>query len=104
MTNEQIKKIFLLNGFKEKQQPNGEVDLNPYVYEAARALLDSRWISVEDRLPETDVLFNEYLVYDTLNNHVNHDYWNNEHREWNYYQGHVTHWQPLPKSPIGNNL
>ena len=101
MTNEQIKEIALANGFKLKEQPNGDMDLNPYVYDFARALLDSRWISVKDRLPETDILFNEYLVYDTLNNHVNHDYWNNEQREWNHYQSHVTHWQKLPEPPEG---
>lgn len=50
MTNEQIKKIFLLNGFKEKQQPNGEVDLNPYVYEAARALLKAELIAIQDEM------------------------------------------------------
>lgn len=38
MTNEQIKEIALANGFKLKEQPNGEMDLNPYVYEFARAL------------------------------------------------------------------
>ncbi len=55
------------------------------------------WISVDDRLPETDILFKEFLVYDNLNNKVSHDYWNNEQREWNHYQNHVTHWMPLPE-------
>lgn len=55
------------------------------------------WISVDDRLPETDVLFKEFLVYDNLNNKVSHDYWNNEQREWNHYQNHVTHWMLLPE-------
>lgn len=50
MINEQIKKIFLLNGFKEKQQPNGEVDLNPYVYEAARALLAAELTTIQDEM------------------------------------------------------
>lgn len=36
MTNEQIKEIFLANGFTIKE---GETDLKPYVYQAARALL-----------------------------------------------------------------
>ena len=36
MTNEQIREIALANGFKLKEQPNGEMDLNPYVYEFAR--------------------------------------------------------------------
>ena len=39
MTNDQIKQIALANGFKLKEQPNGEMDLNPYVYDFARALL-----------------------------------------------------------------
>ena len=39
MNNDQIRKIALDNGFKLKRQPNGEEDLNPYVYDFARALL-----------------------------------------------------------------
>lgn len=42
MTNEQIKEIALANGFKLKEQPNGEMDLNPYVYEFARALFSEQ--------------------------------------------------------------
>lgn len=41
MTNEQIKQIFLANGFTEKPQAGGYTDLNPYVYEATRALLEA---------------------------------------------------------------
>lgn len=40
MTDEQIKEIALANGFKLKEQPNGDVGLNPYVYDFARALID----------------------------------------------------------------
>lgn len=39
MTSDQIKEIALANGFKLKEQPSGEMDLNPYVYEFARALV-----------------------------------------------------------------
>ena len=39
MTNDQIKEIALANGFKLKERPSGEMDLNPYVYEFAKALL-----------------------------------------------------------------
>lgn len=39
MTNDKIKEIALANGFKLKEQPDGTQDLNPYVYEFARALL-----------------------------------------------------------------
>ena len=40
MTNDKIKEIALANGFKLKEQPSGEMELNPYVYEFARALID----------------------------------------------------------------
>lgn len=40
ISNEQIREIALANGFKLKEQPNGEMDLNPYVYDFARALLE----------------------------------------------------------------
>lgn len=39
MTNEQIKEVALTNGFKLKEQPSGKMDLNPYVYEFARAII-----------------------------------------------------------------
>ncbi len=39
MTNEDIKAILIANGYKEKLQPDGTTDLNPYVYSAARTLL-----------------------------------------------------------------
>lgn len=39
MNNEQIKKIALDNGFKLKEQPDGSIDLNPYVYEFSRKLM-----------------------------------------------------------------
>lgn len=39
MNKNQIKDLALSNGFKLKQQPTGERDLNPYVYDFAEALL-----------------------------------------------------------------
>lgn len=39
MNNVTIKRIALANGFKLKKQSNGEMDLNPYVYDFARALI-----------------------------------------------------------------
>ncbi|HHT5111316.1 TPA: DUF551 domain-containing protein [Klebsiella aerogenes] len=48
----------------------------------------------------------EYLVFETLNNRVNHDYWNVPDTGddtftpfWNHYGEYVTHWQPLPAAP-----
>jgi len=37
-TNDQIRELALRNGFKLKPQPDGQEDLNPYVYGFARAL------------------------------------------------------------------
>lgn len=39
MNKKQIKDLALSNGFKLKEQPSGEMDLNPYVYDFADALL-----------------------------------------------------------------
>lgn len=39
LSDDQIRAIFLENGFKLKDQGDGKTDLNPYVYTAARALL-----------------------------------------------------------------
>ena len=36
---EKIKQIALANGFKLKEQHDGHMDLNPYVYDFAEALL-----------------------------------------------------------------
>lgn len=38
MTDEQIEAIALANGFKLKEQPDGSMALNPYVFEFARAM------------------------------------------------------------------
>ena len=39
MNKKQIKDLALSNGFKLKEQPSGKMDLNPYVYDFADALL-----------------------------------------------------------------
>lgn len=39
MNNARIQAIMLANGFKLKDQGEGRLDLNPYVYDAAQALL-----------------------------------------------------------------
>ena len=39
MNNEQIKHLALQNGFKLKEQPDGTMDLNPYVYDFAKTLI-----------------------------------------------------------------
>lgn len=63
----------------------------------------SRWIRVSERLPKYDHNNWQYLVYDNLNNKVNHDYWvcpeDGGKPFWNHNGLHVTHWQPLPDAP-----
>lgn len=39
MTNEDIKSIALVSGFRLKEQADGTQDLNPYVYDFARRLM-----------------------------------------------------------------
>lgn len=61
------------------------------------------WIRCTDRLPDAE---GKYLVYETLNNRVNHDYWMEpEPAEgfWNHYDMNVTHWMPLPAAPGGQD-
>lgn len=38
LTNDRVKELALANGFKLKEQSDGSMDLNPYVYEFAQAL------------------------------------------------------------------
>lgn len=76
MTNEQIKEIALENGFKLKGQPNGDMDLNPYVYDFARALIRSEFSKVRETTlslikdtPETSQGFKEgaFMVISVIN-------------------------------------
>ena len=46
MTNNQIKELALANGFKLKEQSDGTMDLNPYVYDFARALMKRQTVRV----------------------------------------------------------
>lgn len=70
------------------------------------ATVPGKWIPVREQMPESKPGSYEYLVFETLNNRVNHDYWNVPDKGdeaftpfWNYYGEHVTHWQPMPAAP-----
>jgi hypothetical protein len=68
---------------------------------ALEAAIQAAWINVSERLPEPVYVdgtetYKEYLIYDTLNNKVSHDYFHSSHG-WNYYHSHVTHWMELPE-------
>lgn len=70
------------------------------------ATVSDTWIPVSERMPENKPGSYEYLVFETLNNRVNHDYWNVPDAGdeaftpfWNHYGEYVTHWMPLPNPP-----
>ena len=46
MNKQYIKDVALEYGFKLKEQPNGELDLNPYVYTFADKLIKQTHISL----------------------------------------------------------
>lgn len=65
-----------------------------------------KWIPVSEQMPENKPGSYEYLVFEKLNNRVNHDYWNCPDAGddtftpfWNHYGGYVTHWMPMPAGP-----
>jgi hypothetical protein len=71
------------------------------IRKAIEAAMQAAWVSVSDRVPEPVYIegtesYKEYLVYDTLNKKVSHDYFHSAHG-WNHYGSHVTHWMPLPE-------
>ncbi|WP_165525534.1 DUF551 domain-containing protein [Psychrobacter pygoscelis] len=106
MTKEQIKKLALDKGFKLKEQPDGTMDLNPYVYEFAEALLVDQWISVDEQVPDD---CEKVLVFTDAGyqwtGHYNHHSRPNDWllHGWTVKNGwhpfEVTHWMPLPTLP-----
>ena len=114
MDNQKIKELALANGFKLKEQADGSMGLNAYVYDfanaieqAAKAQAVPEWISVKDQLPPSDPYNREYWVYETLNNKVQHDYWVCPDSDldqdfepfFNNWIRNVTHWMPMVKYP-----
>ncbi|WP_410787494.1 DUF551 domain-containing protein [Klebsiella aerogenes] len=76
-------------------------------YEAGNSpVIPDTWIPVSERMSENKPGRYEYLVFEKLNNRVNHDYWNVPNAGddtftpfWNHYGEYVTHWMPLPAAP-----
>lgn len=91
-----------------------EAAINEHVYEGksitewtAIGMKAPRWISVKDRLPETD---GEYIVYITSDDGekcVTCDHWvKSSHERWFLFDDAgavVTHWMPLPEPPKEEN-
>lgn len=66
------------------------------------------WIKCSDRMPDNVAGSVKYVVYETLNESVNNDYWDAPDQWggqfepfWNHYGEYVTHWMPLPATPGG---
>ena len=57
MTNDQIKEIALKSGFKLKEQSDGSMDLNPYVYDFARSLIQENNTEVSGRILDLYIYF-----------------------------------------------
>lgn len=70
-------------------------------------VIPDSWVACSERLPENKPGSYEYLVFEGLNNRVQHDYWNVPDAGddcqftpfWNHYGRYVTHWMPLPAAP-----
>lgn len=127
MDIQKIKELALANGFKLKEQASGNMDLNAYVYDFANAIEREvkaqavpEWISVEDKLPETEpntdgvvcaVVCSLGNVYRARYMHdvdigVDTKYWsefavNYNGREYEHYEinAKISHWMPLPDAP-----
>lgn len=65
----------------------------------------SKWISVEDRLPEEARVPKDVLVYHKLGNcgsYVDRAWYDRDKRKWRSALGmnmNVTHWMPMPEPP-----
>ena len=111
MDKEQIKALALANGFKLKEQPDGNMDLNPYVYDFAKALINCDWIPVAERLPEYPVeviVYIQFCFFGKRYNFVSSASYDNNAKMWRdpKYNGDkgpgmpgVTHWRPMPQRP-----
>lgn len=70
-------------------------------------VIPESWVACSERMPENKPGSYEYLVFEVLNNRVQHDYWNVPDAGddcqftpfWNHYGRYVTHWMPLPTAP-----
>lgn len=93
---ERFEKIYAEVLTKEPSLINGFMEAMHSAYQLDR----SEWVSVEDRLPETESVI---LVY-TISEYIQTAYLEASSRLWvgigNYRQPKVTHWMPLPQKPL----
>ena len=71
MKKSRIKAMALSSSFKLKEQPNGEMDLNPYVYEFAKllelAVLYERNKEIKERFELLADNFENELIEESIN-------------------------------------
>jgi hypothetical protein len=80
-----------------------ESTVEDYSWDVWQAAQQAKWLPIESNLPSCKESAIEYLVFDTLNNKVGHDYWmvpdDGGEPFWNHYGEYVSHWMPLPPEP-----
>ena len=110
MDIQKIKELALANGFKLKEQADGSMDLNAYVYDFANAIeqatkapaVPGGFVSVEDKLPTDgqDVIAFDAIKHcvfkggEFLQGYIESDT-GHEYEE----PVEVTHWMPIPQPP-----
>lgn len=110
MNNEQIKQLALESGFKLKEQPDGSMDLNPYIYQFAEKLItasQNNWISLSESMPKIDewalFLDGNNSMYSSTSNPIHIDKIIKGADCFVHYLHNYTHWQPLPSQKIEND-
>lgn len=95
----------------EAGQAIGAMFTKQQVEEACRKTLEEQWISVKDRLPEERLT--HCLVFNgdapEYNQHVFQANYYTQTKEFvaegtHAFLGTITHWQPLPSTPIGPTI
>lgn len=94
---------YIITGVKGEQYPC-KPDIFEQTYEPAdlkgsKSTRLNGWISVKDRLPED---YKDVLAYDSEHKEIVIALYDSEYEEWDYgdwYEGAITHWQPLPELP-----
>lgn len=66
MTDDDIRALALSHGFTLREQPDGRMDLNPYVYEFARALISAEREACAAIADDSDHIVDGRGCYDQL--------------------------------------
>ena len=102
LTNEKARELLKELQYAKAQQ--GQLSIRDEYFKQALEK-QPRWIPCSEQMPPKTKpgSSQEYLVYETLNNRVQHDCYNVPETMapfWNHYGKNVTHWMPLPEAPL----